>query len=232
MNISIRQLLEGARQACGLTVIIDVFRAFSVACYAAGGGVDRIFPVADIEEAWRLKRLHTDWLLVGERNERRPEGFDCGNSPSQLLKLSLVGKTIVHTTSSGTQGIAAATGASEILTGSFVNADAIVKYIQRLNPGEVSLVCMGYATLYPTAEDTLCAEYIAARLKGQVPDFDAMVREIRETSGARFFVEENQAHAPMEDFHLCTRLSVFDFVLQVDKGEDGTSPWLRKIEIK
>lgn len=231
MTISILQLLEGARQACGLTVIIDVFRAFSVACYAVGAGVSKIYPVADIEEAWQLKRRHPDWLLVGERNERRPEGFDCGNSPSQLLKLPLTGKKIIHTTSSGTQGIVAATGAREIITGSFVNADAIVKYILQSNPAEVSLVCMGYATLYPTAEDTLCAEYIAARLRGQDTDFEAMKQEIKATSGARFFAAENQAHAPIADFELCTRLSVFDFVLQVEKGGDGASPWLRKIEV-
>ena len=31
MNIKILQLIEGAKQATGLTVIIDVFRAFTVA---------------------------------------------------------------------------------------------------------------------------------------------------------------------------------------------------------
>jgi len=33
MKIEILQLLKGAKEAKGLTVIIDVFRAFSVACY-------------------------------------------------------------------------------------------------------------------------------------------------------------------------------------------------------
>ena len=33
MNIQILEMIEGARQAKGLTVIIDVFRAFSLECY-------------------------------------------------------------------------------------------------------------------------------------------------------------------------------------------------------
>ncbi|SCP99363.1 2-phosphosulfolactate phosphatase [Anaerobium acetethylicum] len=33
IKIEILQLLDGARQAKGLTVIIDVFRAFSLECY-------------------------------------------------------------------------------------------------------------------------------------------------------------------------------------------------------
>ena len=71
-----------------------------------------------------------------------------------VLNGDLKGKTIVHTTSSGTQGIANAKNADEIITGSFVNAGAIVKYIQQKQPKTVSLVCMGYACEYPTDEDT------------------------------------------------------------------------------
>ena len=74
---------------------------------------------------------------------------------------------MVHTTSSGTQGIANAEKAGEILTGSFVNAAAICRYIKKKNPLEVSLVCMGYACQFQTDEDTLCAEYIKNELEGR-----------------------------------------------------------------
>ncbi|MBL7972076.1 MAG: 2-phosphosulfolactate phosphatase, partial [Prolixibacteraceae bacterium] len=106
MKIEILQLLEGAKKSQGLTVIIDVFRAFSTACYAFDAGIQRIYPVGDLAEAYRLKEQNPGYLLVGERNEKKPEGFDFGNSPSQLLNTNLNGKTMVHTTSSGTQGIA------------------------------------------------------------------------------------------------------------------------------
>jgi len=164
MEVKILQLLEGAKEAAGLTVIIDVFRAFSTACYAFDCGANKIIPIGEIEMAYQLKERNREYILVGERNEQKPQGFDFGNSPSQLLTGNLTGKTIVHTTSSGTQGIANAKNADEIITGSFVNAGAIVKYIQQKQPETVSLVCMGYACEYPTDEDTLCAEFIKNEL--------------------------------------------------------------------
>ncbi|MDP3912801.1 MAG: 2-phosphosulfolactate phosphatase [Bacteroidota bacterium] len=229
MDIEILQLLEGARRAQGLTVIIDVFRAFSTACYAIGNGIQRIYPVGDLQIAYKMKEQNPEFILVGERNEQKPVGFDFGNSPSQLLEANLIGKTMVHTTSSGTQGIANATGANEILTGSFVNAGAIVDYIRKQNPAKVSLVCMGYSCRYPTDEDTLLAVYIKNELEGVANDFQAMVEQLRSGDGARFFSPEKQEWAPEADFDLCLSLNRFDFVLKVEK--DNGMNYLKKIHI-
>ena len=227
MDIEILQLLEGAKKAKGLTVIIDVFRAFSTACYAFGNGIQRIYPVGELEIAYKMKEQNPEFILVGERNEQKPEGFDFGNSPSQLLESNLLGKTMVHTTSSGTQGIANATGANEIITGSFVNVGAIVDYIRKQNPAKVSLVCMGYSCQYPTDEDTLLAVYIKNELEGVANDFQAMVEQLRSGDGARFFSPEKQEWAPAADFDLCLSLNRFDFVLKVE-AENGVN-CLKKI---
>ena len=40
MEIRILELIEGAKKAEGLTVIIDVFRAFSLECYLYARGAD------------------------------------------------------------------------------------------------------------------------------------------------------------------------------------------------
>jgi len=229
MTVEILQLLEGARKAQGLTVIIDVFRAFSTACYAYGSNIQRIYPVGDLEKAYQLKQINPEYILVGERNEQKPEGFDYGNSPSQLMTGNLSGKTMVHTTSSGTQGIANATHADEILTGSFVNAQAIINYIRKQNPEKVSLVCMGYSCQYPTDEDTLLAVYIKNELEGISNDFPAMVEQIRKGDGARFFAPEKQDWAPVADFDLCLSLNRFNFVLKVEQENDLN--YLRKIDV-
>lgn len=228
MDIKILGLVEGARQATGLTVIIDVFRAFSLECYAFAAGAEKIIPVADIEAAYRLKDAYPGSLLVGERQEQKPDGFDFGNSPAQLIVHDLTGKTIIHTTSSGTQGLANAHNADEVITGSFVNAGAILQYIRERNPDTVSLVAMGYACLYPVEEDDGCATYIANELNGLPNDFAAMVKEIRETSGARFFLPEKQHFAPEEDFHLCMNINRFNFVLR--KETENGHMVIRKVE--
>lgn len=219
-------MLEGARKAEGLTVIIDVFRAFSLECYVFAKGAEKILPVGDVEYARQLGLEHPDYILMGERNEKIIEGFHYGNSPALINHADIAGKTVVHTTSAGTQGIVSAEGASEIVTGSFVNAGAIVRYIQKRQPPKVSLVCMGYSARQKAEEDTLCAEYIYNKLKGLESDFKSMKRKIKGTTGQRFFDPEKAGFNPSEDFDLCLDLDRFDFVIRAEKGEDGL--WTNK----
>ena len=67
MKIQILQLLEGAKKATGLTVIIDVFRAFSVEASLMACGVEKIIPVADIDLAYAYKKNDPSVILAGER---------------------------------------------------------------------------------------------------------------------------------------------------------------------
>ena len=66
-KINILHLLDGARQAKGLTVIIDVFRAFSLECFFYAAGAKLIRPVGSLAEAYALKTLIPGCLLAGER---------------------------------------------------------------------------------------------------------------------------------------------------------------------
>ncbi|HOO84880.1 MAG TPA: 2-phosphosulfolactate phosphatase [Prolixibacteraceae bacterium] len=221
MNIKRLQLNQGAENAEGLTVIIDVFRAFTVACYLINNGAERIYPVASIDLAYRMKHENNALLLIGERSEKKCDGFDYGNSPSHIAEIDFSGKKIVHTTSSGTQGIALAKNASEIITGSFVNAGAIVNYIKQQRPAVVSLVSMGYEGLRPTQEDEFCADYIENELNGRQTNFHAMVETLRHGDGARLLDPKNNEHSPASDFDLCLQLNHFDFVLKVLTDEQG-----------
>ena len=100
MNIQILHMVEGAKAARGLTVIIDVFRAFTVETYLMRNNAHRIYPVGDTATAFACKAADPEnTLLCGERNGIMVEGFDFGNSPSQLEHVDLTGKTVVHTTS-------------------------------------------------------------------------------------------------------------------------------------
>jgi 2-phosphosulfolactate phosphatase len=222
MGINILQLTEGAKKARGTTVVIDVFRAFSTACYLFAAGAERIIPVEQVEEALRLKALIPDAILLGERHEKKVEGFDFGNSPTHLTGHDFTGKTIVMTTSSGTKGLMNATGADEVLTGSFVNAGAILRYLAKKDPSTVSLVCMGYEGKRPTQEDTFLAEYLKAKLLGQTIDFLQMKDILRTGDGARLLDPANNTWSPAGDFEQCLDLDRFDFVLKL-VAESGFS---------
>ena len=105
MKVDILEFVEGARNAKGVAVIIDVFRAFSVACYAVDAGAVRIIATSEVSEAFQLKKKYKNSVLVGERDEKKIEGFDFGNSPTEIIKADLTGKTVIHTTTAGTQGL-------------------------------------------------------------------------------------------------------------------------------
>lgn len=218
MNIRILQLVEGAREARGLTVIIDVFRAFSVEAYLFAQGVEKIIPVGDEALARRLKEENHEFILAGERNGKILPGFDTGNAPSELCRLDIKGKTVVHTTSAGTQGIANAIYADEILGASLVNAKATAEYIKASGAEEVSIVCMGWLAKYPTEEDTLCAEYIRSLIEGTPFDIESGVESLKHTSGAKFFDPEQNDVFPREDFFMCTDVDKFDFVMKLEGG--------------
>jgi 2-phosphosulfolactate phosphatase len=221
MKIEILEFVEGARNAKGIAVIIDVFRAFSVACYAFDSGAVRIIATAEVPEAFKLRKTYKNSVLVGERDERKIEGFDFGNSPTEIIKTDLSGKTVIQTTTAGTQGLINATRADAVLTGSMVNAGAIIRYIKTINPEHVSLVAMGYRATEPAAEDLMCAEIIASGLNGTKFIPGNRLADLQNSSGKRFFNPANLEFSPPTDFFLCTMLNRFDFILKATRRFDN-----------
>ncbi|MBQ2749202.1 MAG: 2-phosphosulfolactate phosphatase [Clostridia bacterium] len=221
MNIRTLHMIEGAREARGIAVIIDVFRAFSTEAYLLARGAKKVIPVGEESLARRLKAEIPDVILAGERRGKILPGFDMGNSPAQAEALDVVGKTVIHTTSAGTQGIANAIHADEILGGSLVTARAIADYIRTSGATEVSLVAMGLDAVSETEEDTLCADYIRALLEGRELDMESEVEKLKTTSGAKFFDPAQSDVFPEADFHMCVAVDKFDFVLRLVKPEDS-----------
>ncbi len=214
MKIYKKALLKGAKEATGLTVIIDVFRAFTTACYLYDSGVETIIPTDSINFAYKYREENENVILVGERSGIMVNRFDYGNSPSRIMEENLAGKIVVLSTSSGTKGLVSADKASEIITGSFVNAKAIARYIKSKQPQEVTLVAMGVGGGVINAdEDDLLADYIESLLLGKDFDLNLVKHTLRFGSGKRFFDPEN-IHSPLGDFSACLDFNKFDFVLK------------------
>ena len=229
MDIQILQLIEGARQATGIAVIIDVFRAFTVECYLTQNGANKLYAVGSKELAYAFRDKDPGCILIGEREGVKLPGFDHGNSPSEVENVNFSGKTVVHTTSAGTQGVDNAVNADEIITGSLANARAVAQYIRRGKYEHVSLVCMGLGGKEPTDEDTLCARYIKSLLEGTEIDLQNEMYRLRYTSGAKFFDKEKQNVFPEADFHLCCKNDLFPFVLRAEK--QGNVYLMKRIDV-
>jgi 2-phosphosulfolactate phosphatase len=229
VRVEVGDFVAGARAATGTVVVIDVFRAFSTACYAVAGGA-RVVPVADVDAARALGARHPDWLLAGERHGRDLPGFHFGNSPARICAAALAGRTLVHTTHAGTQGLTQADAADEVLTGSLVNAAAIVRYLARRRPAAVSIVRMGHEARERAIEDDLCAELLAARLTGRDYDTSGVVTRLRATPAAEKFFDPAATWAPEADFGLCTALDRFDFVLRLAPADGDGVRALERID--
>lgn len=218
MNIKI---VNDAKLATGLTVVIDVFRAFTVEPYLINNGAKKLIPVGDMQIAYDYKNKDNNCILIGERNGIILPGFDYGNSPSQIENIDFSGKTIIHTTSCGTQGIVNSTNAKEIITGSLVNAKAIVKYIIQNKIEEISLLALSRPGELPFDEDVLCAKYIKGMLENNpLSNLDEEIEKLKTTTGSKFFNSLGQKDFPEKDFYLCTEINKFDFVLKVKKDEN------------
>ena len=218
MEIRRLSLLEGARKSSGTAIIIDVFRAFTTAAFVIANGAETIIPVGGVEEALALRRQHPDWLVTGEVHGHKVPGFDFGNSPDEVSRVDFHGRTVIQRTSSGVQGILAASCADEVLLGSFVIAEATVDYLLKKNPAVVSIVAMGWEGDYKAIEDELCADYLEARLRGGHPDFTDMARRIRaDPQGAKFF-DHTQTTFREGDFYAAMSLDRFPFSMRVDRG--------------
>ena len=191
-------------------MIVDVFRAFTTAAFCIAAGAREIVLVNDHEQALAMKRADAKLFLTGEIDGRPIPGFDVGNSPSAIERLDLAGRRVVQRTSSGTQGVVAATGARAIVLGSFVVAAATVRYL-RERSDEVTVVAMGQNALEDADEDLACAHYLAAALNDERPAMP-QVTLLADRDG-----EGWPDWFPRRDAELALQVDRFSFALPVSR---------------
>ena len=222
MRIHAADFVAGAASARGVAIVIDVFRACSVQAYALAAGAEAIVPVEGVEEAQALKTRNPQWLLIGERHARRLPGFDCGNSPSEVLAAGPAGRTIVHTTHAGTQGLMAASRVvSHVFTGAFVNLSATIAAVRALAPEEVTIVAMGHEARERCDEDDLCREAMIAALQGHAFPVKNLADRLRRAPAAAKFFDPQADWAPESDFDFCTRVDAVPFAVSLVPGSMG-----------
>lgn len=127
-----------------VTVVIDVLRATSTIITALFNGCKEVIPMSEIEEAVNISKNYErgTFILGGERNSEKIEGFDLSNSPLEYTRDQVEGKTVLLTTTNGTQAIKKVWDAKKIILASFINITAVCKYIEDLGQ-DIIVVCAG-----------------------------------------------------------------------------------------
>lgn len=125
-------------------------------------GIKSITPFAHLEECLALKSQ--GYFTAGERDGKKVDGFDLGNSPFEYMSPALKGQKIAFTTTNGTRAIVRSAGARDIIIGSFLNLSAVVNCLRKV-PNNILVVCSGWKGKV-NLEDTLFAGALVENLKG------------------------------------------------------------------
>lgn len=136
-----------------LVVIVDIFRATSTITAALGNGCLSIRPVKNIEEAllWRKQ----NYVLAGEKDGIKINGFDLGNSPVEVKNFDFNTRKMAFITTNGTFAINKSLLAKEILIGSFHNITVLANYLKTVAQKSL-ILCAGWKG-NPCLEDCLFA---------------------------------------------------------------------------
>jgi 2-phosphosulfolactate phosphatase len=149
-----------------IVVVIDVLRATSTIATALYNGAKEIIPVDSVERCIQLG-TQINCITAGERDGQVAAGLQYGNSPFEYPRDFIAGKTLVLTTTNGTKllHMALSKGATEIITGSFLNLSAVCDHLIQTKKN-VILGCAAWKDK-PNMEDTLLAGAIVSRVKEQ-----------------------------------------------------------------
>jgi 2-phosphosulfolactate phosphatase len=220
-------------------VVIDVLRASSTIVHACENGVERIIPVAEVEDATKLlptlDRKKT--LLCGEREGIKIEGFDLGNSPLEYASKVVKGKTLILSTSNGTVAITASAAAKEIVIGCFLNLGHVVSHVLSSRPKKVALLCAGNLGQF-ALEDFVCGGHLVQRLvessraKLTLNDGAVAARALAASMTDAGEVVRNSSHGQLlaelgfeADLEFCSRIDKYGTVPTVVDGRiSGSGP--------
>ncbi len=200
-------------------MVIDVIRAFTVSAYALAGGAAECRLVGGVEEARALAATLAGALISAEVEGLPVEGIAISNSPTMVRDADVRGRTLVQRTSSGTQGVVAATGAERLFACSLAVASATARAIRAAAPELVTLVATGSDRGHP--EDRACAVYLEHVLRGETPDVAELLAPLHRTDRYRELAEGHWPGFPATDLDLCLAADRFDFAMPVERDALG-----------
>jgi len=207
--------IEGARDARGVVVVIDVLRSFTVSAYALAGGARECLLVSTVAEARRLARDIPDAVICAEENALPIPGIDVSNSPTQVAAAHMHGRTLIQRSTAGTPVIAAVRTEEGTFAGSLVVATATAQACLLRRPSTVTLVA---SADFP--EDHACAKLIEATLRGTSIDLELLLKPMRESDRYRKVMAGEWPGFPPTDIELALALDRFDFAMPATRHDD------------
>jgi len=144
-----------------IVVIVDVLRATTAFCAAFDSGIETLMPVSGLDELLELK--NQGYLTAAERDGKKVDFADFGNSPTIFLQNNLAGKNLAYSTTNGTQAVEMAKSSGNIVAAAFTNLNAVCDWLINQEQNIV-ILCSGWKNTF-SLEDTLCAGALVEELE-------------------------------------------------------------------
>jgi 2-phosphosulfolactate phosphatase len=198
-------------------IVVDVLRATSTMTQALAAGYRRVLCCAEIDEARKLAQTEGPAKLAGERRLEHIEGFDFGNSPSEVAGQPAA-ETLILSTTNGTRLLVdAAARFDRVYVGSLLNLDAVAR-AARESGEDVAVLCAGVLGQL-TLDDAYCAGRIAEVLGGEPADSATVAIRLAQSFasaleglGSSWSAANLRRHGLEADIEWCARESVLDVV--------------------
>jgi len=207
--------IEGARQARGVVVVIDVIRSFAVSAYALAGGARECLLVTTVAEALALAAQFPGSLVSAEEGTLPVPGIAISNSPTQIESADLRGRVLIQRSSAGTQVMAAVPPSEGIYAASLVVAGATVQACLFRRPAIVTLIA---SADHP--EDHACARYMEGLLRGERPDIEHLLQPLRESERYARASAGSWPGFPATDLELSLATDRFAFAMPATRQDN------------
>lgn len=208
-------------------LIVDIFRATTSMITALANDVISITPFKSLEECEAMK--HKEYIIAGERDGKKVENFDLGNSPLSYLNQNYSNRKIAMTTTNGTLAIDAVKEiANKVIIGAFINFNATIRYL-KYQEEDLVILCAGWKGKF-NLEDSLYAGAIACFLsKEYMTDCDgtlAMKNLYQNNKNNIKSFLANASHTKRlqnqnieSDIDFCLSFDIYDVIGLVKGGE-------------
>jgi len=208
-------------------VVVDILRASASIIRALQNGARGIIPTQSIDEATELAHSlgRENVLLCGEREGRKIDGFDLGNSPQEFKKKVVDSKILIFATTNGSKAIARAQGANTVLVGSFLNFRAIHRYLSKVDT-DLAIICAGKLGKFALEDAVGGGMFVNHLLATELNDgamaaqalyqrhFQDILGMLQSSSHGKYLIELGFA----DDLSYCSRLNLLNLIPKMEEG--------------
>jgi 2-phosphosulfolactate phosphatase len=228
-KFSPKSLIEIDIRNC-VCAVIDVIRATSTIATMIGCGSKKVIISDNKIQAFKLKKVFTDYILCGEVGGLPPKGFDYGNSPLEISNLNIKSKNFILMTTNGTRSFFKVSNCKSVFPLSILNLNYTMDKIINLankNNYDILFLCSGEkgkVTYDDAFTAGLAVKYLLTKpFSFSYSDSSKLVLSvaINESDIINAFEKSSSAHSLRnvglgEDIYFCSQLNKYKIAAKLN----------------